>query len=238
MQILTEVGKVTVTSIVSIIVLFGLCKLVGQRQISQMNLFDYVTSITIGSIAAEMATDLEAWWQPLTATVVYGIAALCIDLFTCKSIALRRFFNGRPVVLYQNGKLYPKNLLHARLDLNEFLTQCRVAGYFDLTQLQSAVLETNGQISFLPCAQFRPVNPSDLQLAPQPEGLWAALILDGSILIDNLTAVGQDTDWLREQLTARGFKTPDEVFLAMYGPSGQLKFYPKQCFPTEQDWFE
>lgn len=237
MQILTEVGKITVTSIVSILVLFGLCKLVGQRQISQMNLFDYVTSITIGSIAAELATDLEAWWQPLTATVVYGIAALCIDLFTCKSIALRRFFNGRPVVLYQNGKLYPKNLLHARLDLNEFLTQCRVAGYFDLTQLQSAVLETNGQISFLPAALFRPVNPSDLQLSPQPEGLWAALILDGSILTDNLTAVGQNSDWLREQLTARGFKTPDEVFLAMYGPQGQLKLYPRQCRP-EQDWFE
>lgn len=238
MQIFTEVGKIIITSLVSIVVLFGLCKLVGQRQISQMNLFDYVTSITIGSIAAEMATDLEAWWQPLTATIVYGIATLCIDLFTCKSIALRRFFNGRPVVLYQNGKLYPQNLLHARLDLNEFLTQCRVAGYFDLTQLQSAVLETNGQISFLPVAQYRPVNPSDLQLAPQPEGLWSALILDGSVLTDNLTAVGQSTAWLKEQLTARGFESPREVFLAMYGPSGQLKFYPKQCFPSEQDWFE
>ena len=132
MQIFAEVGKITITSLVSIVVLFGLCKLVGQRQISQMLPFDYVTSITIGSIAAELATDLEAWWQPLTATVVYGVAALCIDLFTCKSIALRRFFNGRPVVLYQNGRLYPENLLRARLDLNEFLSQCRVAGYFDL----------------------------------------------------------------------------------------------------------
>ena len=88
MQIYSEVGKIAITSLVSIVVLFGLCKLVGQRQIGQMSLFDYVTSITIGSIAAELATDLEAWWQPLTATVVYGIAALCIDWFTCKSLSL------------------------------------------------------------------------------------------------------------------------------------------------------
>lgn len=237
MQIFAEVGKITITSLVSIVVLFGLCKLVGQRQISQMSLFDYVTSITIGSIAAELATDLEAWWQPLTATVVYGVAALCIDLFTCKSIALRRFFNGRPVVLYQNGRLYPENLLRARLDLNEFLSQCRVAGYFDLTQLESAVLETNGQISFLPAAPFRPAMPSDFQLSPQPEGLWSALILDGSPLCENLAAVGQTIGWLQEQLTARGYKSPKEVFLAMYGPQGQLKVYPRQCRP-EHDWFE
>ncbi|OUN15722.1 hypothetical protein B5G38_09110 [Gemmiger sp. An87] len=237
MQIYSEVGKIAITSLVSIVVLFGLCKLVGQRQIGQMSLFDYVTSITIGSIAAELATDLEAWWQPLTATVVYGIAALCIDWFTCKSIALRRFFNGRPVVLYQNGRLYPKNLLRARLDLNEFLSQCRVAGYFDLSQLESAVLETNGQISFLPTAQYRPATPSDLQLSPQPEGLWCALVLDGSPLADNLEAIGHNPAWLQEQLTARGYKSPKEVFLAMYGPQGQLKLYPRQCRP-ERDWFE
>lgn len=237
MQIIAEIGKVTITSLVSIVVLFGLCKLVGQRQISQMDLFDYVTSITIGSIAAELATDLEAWWQPLTATIVYGIATLCIDLFTCKSIALRRFFNGRPVVLYQEGKLYSKNLLRARLDLNEFLTQCRVAGYFDLTQLQTAVLETNGQISFLPAAQFRPATPSDLNLSPEREGLWAALVLDGTPLSANLAAVDKDDIWLEQQLTARGYKSVQEVFLAMYGPNGQLKFYPKQCTP-QKDWFE
>ena len=202
-----------------------------------MSLFDYVTSITIGSIAAELATDLEAWWQPLTATVVYGIAALCIDWFTCKSIALRRFFNGRPVVLYQNGRLYPENLLRARLDLNEFLSQCRVAGYFDLSQLESAVLETNGQISFMPAAQFRPAPPSDLQLSPQPEGLWCALLLDVSPLADNLEASGHNPAWLQEQLPARGYKSPKEVFLAMYGPEGQLKLYPRQCRP-ERDWFE
>lgn len=237
MQIVNEAGKIVITSLVSILVLFGLCKLVGQRQISQMSLFDYVTSITIGSIAAELATDLEAWWQPLTATVVYGVAALCIDWFTCKSIVLRRFFNGRPVVLYQNGKLYPENLLRARLDLNEFLSQCRVAGFFDLSQLESAVLETNGQISFLPSARFRPVTPADLQLSPSPEGLWSALILDGCLLTGNLEAIGQTAAWLQEQLTARGYQNPKDLFLAIYGPQGQLKLYPRRCRP-EKDWFE
>ena len=112
-----------------------------------------------------------------------------------------------------------------------------MAGYFDLNQLESAVLETNGQISFLPSSQFRPATPSDLQLSPQPEGLWCALVLDGSPLMDNLEAIGHNSAWLQEQLTARGYKSSKEIFLAMYGPQGQLALYPRQCRP-ERDWFE
>lgn len=148
------------TSLFSIIVLFLLAKLMGNRQVSQMSMFDYVNGITIGSIAAEFATSLEDdYWMPLTAMVVYGVTAALISYITCKSMAARKFINGKPVVLYENGKLYEKNLAAAKLDINEFLTQCRTAGYFDLADLQTAILETNGQVSFLPLAAQRPVTP-------------------------------------------------------------------------------
>ena len=114
------------TSLFSIIVLFLLAKLMGNRQVSQMSMFDYVNGITIGSIAAEFATSLEDdYWMPLTAMVVYGVTAALISYITCKSMAARKFINGKPVVLYENGKLYEKNLAAAKLDINEFLTQCR-----------------------------------------------------------------------------------------------------------------
>ena len=127
------------TSLFSIIVLFLLAKLMGNRQVSQMSMFDYVNGITIGSIAAEFATSLEDdYWMPLTAMVVYGVTAALISYITCKSMAARKFINGKPVVLYENGKLYEKNLAAAKLDINEFLTQCRTAGYFDLADLFAA----------------------------------------------------------------------------------------------------
>lgn len=97
------------TSLFSIIVLFLLAKLMGNRQVSQMSMFDYVNGITIGSIAAEFATSLEDdYWMPLTAMVVYGVTAALISYITCKSMAARKFINGKPVVLYENGKLYEK----------------------------------------------------------------------------------------------------------------------------------
>ena len=84
MQAVQEIINVFVASVVSLAVLFILTRLGGKRQIAQMNLFDYVNSITIGSIAAEMATNLEQWYRPLTAMIVYGIAAFAVHYGTCK----------------------------------------------------------------------------------------------------------------------------------------------------------
>ena len=161
-----DIFKVIGTSLLSLAVLFLLCRLNGQRQISQMSLFDYINSITIGSIAAELATDLENWQRTLTAMAVYGAAIALIGYLTCKSLGLRKLLNGTPLLLFENGNLYKANLLRAKLDVNEFLTQCRVVGYHDLSQLAAVVLETNGQLSFLPKAEQRPATPQDLGLTP------------------------------------------------------------------------
>lgn len=146
--------KIVFLSLGSIIVLFILTKLMGNREMSQLSMFDYVVSITIGSIAAEMSTSLENnFLEPVIAMVVYGIVATAISYFTCKSIKIRRIVSGRGKILYDNGKLYRKNLIKSKLDLNEFLMQCRINGYFNLTNIQTAILEPNGRISFLPVSR-------------------------------------------------------------------------------------
>lgn len=235
---LPELAKVLLTSLVSIAVLFLLCRLIGQRQISQMSLFDYVNGICIGSIAAELATDLENWHRPLTAMMVYGLSAALINAATCKSLGLRKFFNGRPLVLFEDGKLYKANLYRAKLDINEFLTQCRVAGYFDLAQLKAAVLETNGQLSFLPLSAERPLTPADMQLHPQEESLQANLILDGRVLAQNLAASGRSEDWLRQQLHSQGIGRVEEVFLACCDKAGNFTAYRMLEEPVTHEIFE
>ncbi len=238
MDIVSDIARILVTSLVSIGLLFGLCKLIGQRQIHQMSMFDYINSITIGSIAAELATDLERWWEPLTAALVYGLAVVTINIVTCHSMVLRRFFNGKPLVLYEEGRLYKGNLRKARMDSNEFLTQCRIAGYFDLTELEAAVLETNGQISFMPLADRRPATPQDLGLELPPESLAVNLILDGKILWENLKYSGHDETWLNKQLHQQGISHARDVFLATCDKQGHFAAFPMRDKVVQHDIFE
>ena len=133
-EILPQAGLTALTALLSIAVMFLLTKMMGTKQVSQMTMFDYVTGITVGSIAAELATELEEPVKPLTAMVVYGLVAVLISIITCKSLKLRAWITGKPLVLLENGVIYRKNLKKSKLDLNEFLTYCRIGGWFDRSE--------------------------------------------------------------------------------------------------------
>ena len=188
-----EILYIIALSLGSVIALFILTKLMGYRQMSQMCMFDYINGITIGSIAAEMATSLEEnYVQPLTAMIVYALAAILLSWLSSRSIKARRVIEGKPLVLLNNGELYWENLKKAKIDVNEFLVQCRVNGYFDVSKLETVVLEGDGKISFLPKAAERPVTPSDLNLSAQQDYMVANVILDGKIMEENLRHTGND----------------------------------------------
>ena len=215
-------------TLLSFVVLFILARLSGYRQISQMSMFDYINGITIGSIAAEMATALEDdFLLPMIGMAVYTAAALLISLVASHSIKLRKFLIGRPLILYDNGKLYRECMKKAKLDLNEFLTECRNNGYFNLSEIQTAILETNGKISILPAASSRPVTPADMNLSPAQEKLPVNLIIDGSVLADNLKAIGKNEKWLQNQLHAQGYHDFREIFLATCDDQDNVSLYVK-----------
>lgn len=232
-----EVIHVIVLSVVSLVVLFLLTKLMGYRQMSQMSLFDYINGITIGSIAAELATNLEDYHRPLTAMIIYGLVTVLLSLLTEKSICVRRFVNGKPLVLLHHGTLYEKNLKKSKIDLNEFLEQCRVSGYFDLSKLQAVILEGNGRLSFLPKAEAHPVTPSDLKLQPESEDLTAVLVLDGHIMERNLHHSGKDKKWLSAQLSALGFPNAKDVLLATCDLNNKLTVFAKNEGKHSEDIF-
>ena len=213
-QIFAEIGQIALCSLVSIAVMFFLTRAGGKRQIAQLSPFDYLNAVTIGSIAAEMATNLEQWYRPLTALLVYGAVTWAVQISSCKSIAMRSFWSGRTLVLMDEGTIFKENLSRANIDINEFLAQARIAGYFDLNDIQTALLENSGQISFLPKSGVRPATPADLQLHPQPVSPWYDLILDGRTMQDNLKAAGRTVSWLDAQLHAAGIGQRSEVFYA------------------------
>lgn len=128
--------------------LFLIAKFIGHKQIAQLDFFDYITGITIGSIAAEMATELEKPWKQLTAMVIYGGATLLLSIIANKFPRTRKYLNGAPTILMDHGKLYHENLKKAKLDLSEFMVMCRQQGYFDLTNIQTAVFSNRREITF------------------------------------------------------------------------------------------
>jgi uncharacterized membrane protein YcaP (DUF421 family) len=220
-----EIIKVLLTSLLSVGALFAVAKIMGHKQMSQLDFFDYISGITIGSIAAELATELEEPLKLLIAIAVYGAAAVLLSKITSLFPKTRKYINGTPTILMNNGKLYRENLKKAKLDLSEFMVMCRQQGYFNLSDIQTAVFEFNGKLSILPVSKKRPANPEDLNLSPAPEFIHTEVIMDGRILNENLKRMGLDDKWLQKQLNAQGYKKTEEVFLALCDENNQLTVF-------------
>lgn len=224
-----EILYITALSLGSLAAIFVLTKLMGYRQMSQMSMFDYITGITIGSIAAEMATSLEEdFTRPLTAMVVYALVTTILSWISTKSIKARRILEGKPLVLLNNGELYLKNLKRAKVDINEFLVQCRVNGYFDLSKVETIILEGNGKLSILPKTSDRPATPADFHLVPQQDYMVANVVIDGKIMKENLRHTGKDEKWLLAHIKGQGATRVEEVLLACCSVDGQLTVFLKE----------
>lgn len=233
-----DIFKVIVLSVVSELFLFVLTKLMGNKEMSQLSMFDYIIGITIGSIAAEMATALESdYVQPLVAMAVYALIAIIISLICEKSLKARRFIYGNSLILLDNGKLYRKNFKTAKMDLNEFLVQCRVNGFFNLSDIKTAILEPNGKISFLPKSTNRPATPQDLNLNPEPSSIDVNIIIDGRILYENLKNSGHDEMWLQKEIVSQGFEKPEQIFLATIDKQNNLSIYENNDLKNSHNFF-
>lgn len=223
-----ELLQVAITSVVSFLVLFFLAKIMGHRQIAQLSVFDYINGITIGSIAAELATELDKPLRPLLAMVIYALLTVLLEALALKYQRLRKFISGTPSIILDNGKLYRENMKKARLDLTEFLIQCRQQGYFDLGAIQTAVYESDGRLTILPVAERRPATPEDLGVAPEKEQFFTEVIMDGRILGGNLQRMGVNETWLEKQLQAQGYHSAKEIYLGLVDGNKQLSLYPIQ----------
>ena len=216
------------TCIFSSLSLFILTKLMGHKQISQLDFFDYITGITIGSIAAELATDLEEPWKPLLAMIIYAMVTLLLSVIARKFPRTRKYLNGTSVIIMDNGKLNRESLKKVKLDVNEFLVMCREQGYFDLSSIQTALFEYNGKLTILPISSRRPTIPEDFQLNPKQETLFAEVIMDGRIIQKNLQQIGFDLNWLSKQLNQHGIRSYEDVFLAVCDRNQNISFYKKE----------
>ena len=206
-----------VLPLISLIVLFLLTKLMGYRQVTELSLYDYIIGITIGSIAAELVMrSFNDILKPL----------LGMTVLTKKYLNFRFFVEGKPVVLFENDKIYLKSLDKAKIDLNELLMNCRMNGYFDLNELDKIILETNGKFTFYPKTLSRPLKLGDLHQEVQKEFIPTILILQGTIIYENLELIHHNQKWLEQIMKVHGINLQEIVILYVDGQQ-TIHFYLK-----------
>ena len=224
-----QIINVILTSLLSIVALFIITKMMGHKQVAQLDFFDYVCGITIGSIGAELATELEEPEKPLIAIVIYGLISILLNMLTHKLPRTRKYINGTPTILMNDGILYRENLKKAKIDLSEFMLLCREQGYFDLGEIQTAVFEHNGKLSILPMAAYRPITPTDMKIPVKSSHIGVEIIMDGRIMGENLCRIGKNEEWVKYELKAQGYNDMKEILLGIYHPEDKsITVYAKK----------
>ena len=218
-----ELWIVIYRSFLSLATLFLVTKMLGKKQVSQLSLFDYVIGISIGNFAAEMTINLESQtMNGILAVFIFGIVAYAVSILTMKSIFLRRFFMSTPTILIEKGQIIKAGLKKVKFDINDLLQQCRINGYFDVNDIEYAIMEANGTISILPKENKRCVNLEDLNISKEQTGLCANVIIDGKIMEENLKNINKSKEWLLKQIKTNDFS---KILLATVDNNEQLRLY-------------
>lgn len=214
-------------SLLSLFTLFIVTKLLGKKQVSELSLFDYVIGISIGNFSAEMVMNMDVQYiNGIISMITFGVVAWLVSYLTMNSMTLRRIIIGTPTILIQNGKIIEKNLRKTMIDINDLLEQCRNNGTFDISEIEFAIMEANGKISFLPKKEYTPVTLKDMSLKGSKNGLCSNVIIDGHIMKNNLLNMNKNVEWLLKELKVKGKKDKD-ILLGILDINDKLTLFEK-----------
>lgn len=224
---LMETLMVIPRCIFSLLVLFLITKLIGKKQVSELSLFDYVIGISIGNFIAEMVVNTEvSYINGIVAMLVFGIISYIVSIITMKSIFLRRKIIGIPTIVIADGKIIEEGLNKVKLDVNDLLEECRLSGYFDLDEINYAIMEVSGKLSFLPKITYKPVVMKDLNLSSNETELCANVIIDGNFMDEIIRCIKSSRKEILSMLKKQGVTDVSKVLLATLN-NNNLKVYLK-----------
>lgn len=208
------------TVILYLVIICGI-RLMGKRQVGELEPSELVVSLVIADLAA---VPMQDYGIPLLTGLIPIVTLLAmtmvLSVLTMKSLRFRTLLCGRPSVIIRNGTVDYLEMRRNRLTVDELLEDLRSKGYADPSQVNYAILETNGQLSILPYAAQKPPTAQQMGLSPEEEELPIVLISDGRLLQHNLAYLGYDHVWLERQLAKRGKPEISSIFLFMANSSG------------------
>lgn len=215
-----------------------LSKLIGIKIISQMNFFDFIMAVSVGSMIAKIIIDKEhVVFSGIIALMTFTLLTIATSYLNLKSYTARRIINAKTLILVENGRIIDKNMKKLRITINELMMKLREKDVFSLEDIQFAVMESNGQLSVLIKANKKPITPYDMDLKVKGFSLINDIIIDGKIIDKNLEIAGVDKTWLQSELKRKGINNIEEVFYAGVDKSKKLiisERYPDDFNPENK----
>ena len=208
-------------------------RLMGKRQIGQLEPSELVLTMMISDLAA---VPMQDFGLPLFAGLIPILTLVALSLLisqlSLRHLRFRALFCGTPAILIQEGRVQQEVMRKNRYTLDELLEELREQGYSDLSQIKYAILENSGQLSILPWTRCAPLTPAQLGMEVEEDmTLPQMLIVDGTVVKEGLAKCGKDTAWLQQVLTKKGLSSPTQVFLLTVDEGGKIYCVPKEDTP-------
>ena len=204
-------------------------RLMGKRQLGEMELSEFVLAAMIADLASNPLQDMGV---PLLNGLVPIATLFCCEVLiagiTLKSVRLRSVIFGKPSILIRRGKILQEEMFKNRFTLDELMQELRSQSINDLSEIEYGILETNGRLSVILFPAQRPATGAQLGLAPEEGGYPSILISDGRVLDANLRRLGLERGWLDRQLKDHGVRSPEQVYLLTATETGKVYFAKKE----------
>ena len=211
-----------VRSILIYIIVLVVMRLMGKREIGQLQPFELAISIMIADLAT---TPMSNSGIPITNGIIPILGLLVMHLLisvtNLKSTKIRELISGKPSLLIYRGKINEKMLRKERFTINELQERLRDNNIMNLGDVEYAILETSGQINVIQKPNKRNTIPEDFGIEPEYEGISYDLVIDGKIMNDNLKILGKNYEWLKKQVEKFGYK-PEEALIVTIDGKGQF----------------
>ncbi|HLR74559.1 MAG TPA: DUF421 domain-containing protein [Virgibacillus sp.] len=218
-----ELILILLRSIVAFLLLFIMARIMGKKQISQLTFFDYCVGITIGSIAATMSVDQNVKaLNGMMSLFIWGLFPILLAYLGMKSNAFSNLTDGKAAILIENGNVLERNMKKNLMNINELMLLLREKGIFKLSDVEMAILETNGNLSVMLKTDKQPVDAHMLGIPVEQEHGPTILIMDGKVMHKSMEKLGYTVEWLLGEVMKQGAHKIEDVFLAQIDSRGQL----------------
>ncbi|MCY9549149.1 YetF domain-containing protein [Lysinibacillus xylanilyticus] len=216
--------QVVVQTVITFFVLLTLTRFLGKKQLSHLTFFNYVTGITIGSIAANMVIlKTNVFMKFLVSLIVWCALTTLISYIALKSGKARTLLDGQPTIIIKKGKIDRKALASTKINIDDLTMMIRQYQVFSITEIDYAILEPNGMLSILKKPEFQSTQKIDLKISPSPPTfIPIEVIADGKLLPQNLLEVGKSREWLDNELKKVNIHSIEKVFYAEIQPNGKI----------------
>lgn len=223
MKIVLEITLQTILAFFSILFY---ARIIGKKQIAELTFYDYINGITFGSVAANMASDInQRTWQHFVGLSLFAALTFLMQYISLKNRTAQKVIDGEPVVLIHQGKILEKNMAKTRFNLDDLLLELRQKNVFDIKDVDYGILEIDGKLSVLLNANKKPLTPEDLNLPGRTESIVSEVIMDGQVIEANLRQHGLSREWLNNKLKEHQINELNDVVFASYNPiDGSLYF--------------